>query len=163
MKFELNASDISFESLLGLLLLGKHKRLILGFIFRDDFNPESQFSNFLQIVASNLIEKKQVSRWPGTILHEGAHAVLWTVNISDSVIQVFRDQCLGLNNFQHPYLPEDIHIFQDDSNALLASVTADDWCSINIDMDDLAWLRINQANLANILDRSAQLNLPGEK
>lgn len=96
---------------------------------RKDMDSSENLKYVLKKLEISLIEMKEQSEWPSTMLGDGATANVYYYNVDDNSIKVLKEEAESLFSWEHPKLPEDLCFIKDD-NAWISTCSHEGYCDI---------------------------------
>lgn len=101
---------------------------------------------FLADTKEYLLGVEEVHAWPGSGGAKGTFP-LWTLNLSDGLIEYLVSASEGLYHFLAPKLPEDFAVYRSDGSVLLGSVVHEHMGWMNITRDERSDPRLGLVEL----------------
>jgi len=137
-----NVEGKGYEEFIDLVLRFSDKFLLVE---RKDMGSSDNLKKVLKKLESSLIEMKEQSEWPSTMLGDGATAKVYYYNIDNNSKKVLKEESNSLFSWQQPKLPEDLCFIKGD-NAWVSTSSHEEFCDISSEdktiIDDI--LRIGE-------------------
>ena len=103
-----------------------------------DHNCRTILNAFLDLGGTS----QRLARWPGTILCAGKKATVFTVPISDSLLQMLIDQCPSIFSWRLPSYPEDLSFIRANGRVLICTTTHEQYGILHLNDSEMAeWNR----------------------
>lgn len=99
---------------------------------RKDMDSSDNLKKVLKNLESSLIEMKEQSEWPSTMLGDGGTAKVYYYNIDNNSKRILKEAANSLFSWEQPDLPEDLCFIKDD-NAWVSTSSHEGYCDISSD------------------------------
>jgi hypothetical protein len=114
---------------------------------RDFDRSNHTILSFLDRVKIYEKDAASVTEWPGTRLWGNQTADLYRYKMTPDFIRILQDETSSIFSWITPNLPEDLCLYRADDSVLLATISHESDCFLNIEPDELRLLADAVPNL----------------
>ena len=121
-----NVKDKAYREFIDLVCNFSDKFLLVE---RKEMDSNDNLKNVLKKLESSLIEMREQSEWPTTMLGEGATAKVYYYKIDSNSKNILKEKSNSLFAWEQPELPEDLCFIKDDK-AWISTCSHEGYCDI---------------------------------